>query len=246
MAGPTHTNAPHEDRDHITGTATTGHEWDGIKELNTPLPRWWVNIFYACIIWSFGYWVVYPSWPMVSSHMTGVIGYSSRAEVQVELEALKARRTAQAADLGKIELAAIKSDPKLLSLALAQGKAAFGDNCAPCHGLGGAGSKGYPNLNDDDWLWGGSLDEIHVTLQHGIRSGNDDKTPDFGDAGLRSGWHPQEGGGSHRRQFRPDTCRATGGSRVRSRPPGPSSLPKIARRAMAMPARATRNSARRT
>ena len=189
MAGPTHTNTPHEERDHVTGRTTTGHEWDGIKELNTPLPRWWLNIFYACILWSFGYWVVYPSWPMVSSHMTGVIGYSSRADVQVELDALKAKRTAQAADLGKIELAAIKSDPKLLSLAMAQGKAAFGDNCAPCHGLGGAGSKGYPNLNDDDWLWGGSLDEIQTTLQHGIRSTNDDKTrisamPAFGRDGI--------------------------------------------------------------
>jgi cytochrome c oxidase cbb3-type subunit 3 len=189
MAGPTHTNTPHEDRDSVTGTTTTGHEWDGIKELNTPLPRWWLNIFYASIIWAFGYWVVYPSWPLVSGHMTGVIGYSSRADVQVELDALKAKRTAQAADLGKIELAAIKSDPKLLSLAMAQGKAAFGDNCAPCHGLGGAGSKGYPNLNDDDWLWGGSLDEIHTTLQHGIRSSNDDKTrisamPAFGRDGL--------------------------------------------------------------
>jgi cytochrome c oxidase cbb3-type subunit III len=184
MAGHTH-----EDRDHITGTATTGHEWDGIKELNTPLPRWWVNIFYACIIWSLGYWVVYPSWPLVSSHLTGVIGYSSRADVAVELDALKAKRTSQAADLGKVELTAIKADPKLLSLAMAQGKAAFGDNCAPCHGLGGAGSKGYPNLNDDDWLWGGTLAEIHTTLEHGIRSTNDDKTrisamPAFGRDGI--------------------------------------------------------------
>ncbi|OYU47246.1 MAG: cytochrome-c oxidase, cbb3-type subunit III [Rhizobiales bacterium PAR1] len=178
-----------EDRDHITGTATTGHEWDGIKELNTPLPRWWLNIFYATIIWAFGYWVVYPSWPLISSHLPGVTGYSSRAEVAVELDALKAKRTAAAADLGKVELAAIKADPKLLSLALAQGKAAFGDNCAPCHGLGGAGSKGYPNLNDDDWLWGGTLQDIHTTLQHGIRSTNDDKTrisamPAFGKDGI--------------------------------------------------------------
>lgn len=184
MAGQTH-----EDRDHITGTATTGHEWDGIKELNTPLPRWWLNIFYASIIWAFGYWVVYPSWPLVSSHLTGVIAYSSRAEVAVELDALKAKRAAQATDLAKVELGAIKADPKLLSLALAQGKAAFGDNCAPCHGLGGAGSKGYPNLNDDDWLWGGTLAEIHTTLEHGIRSTNDDKTrisamPAFGRDGI--------------------------------------------------------------
>jgi cytochrome c oxidase cbb3-type subunit 3 len=178
-----------EDRDALTGMATTGHEWDGIKELNSPLPRWWLNIFYATIIWSFGYWVVYPSWPLVSDHLRGVIGYSSRADVAVEVEALKARRAAQAADLGKVELAAIKADPKMLALALAQGRAAFGDNCAPCHGIGGAGSKGYPNLNDDDWLWGGTLEDIHKTLQNGIRSANDAETrisamPAFGRDGI--------------------------------------------------------------
>lgn len=178
-----------EDRDALTGMATTGHEWDGIKELNSPLPRWWLNIFYATIIWSFGYWVVYPSWPLVSDHLRGVIGYSSRADVAVEVEALKARRAAQAADLGKVELAAIKADPKMLALALAQGRAAFGDNCAPCHGIGGAGAKGYPNLNDDDWLWGGTLEDIHKTLQNGIRSANDAETrisamPAFGRDGI--------------------------------------------------------------
>lgn len=175
--------------DALTGQKTTGHEWDGIKELNTPLPRWWLNIFYATIIWSLGYWVVYPSWPLISSHMTGVIAYSSRAEVAEELEALKAKRALQAADLAKSDLAAIRADAKMYNLALQQGKAAFGDNCAPCHGLGGAGSKGYPNLNDDEWLWGGSLEEIHTTLKHGIRSSNDANTrisamPAFGKDGL--------------------------------------------------------------
>ena len=175
--------------DVVSGQSTTGHEWDGIKELNTPLPRWWLNILYATIVWSIGYWVVYPSWPLISGHLPGVIGYSSRADVQVELDALKVKRAAQAADLAKVELAVIKADPKMLSLALAQGKAAFGDNCAPCHGLGGAGSKGYPNLNDDDWLWDGTLKGIHLTLENGIRSANNADTrisamPAFGRDGL--------------------------------------------------------------
>jgi cytochrome c oxidase cbb3-type subunit III len=179
----------HNDVDSVTGRTTTGHEWDGIKELNTPLPRWWLNILYASIIWSFGYWIIYPSWPLISSHLPGVIGYSSRADVGVEIEALKAQRAVQAADLGKVELAAIKADPKLLTLAMAQGRAAFGDNCSGCHGLGAAGSKGYPNLNDDDWLWGGGLDDIHTTLLHGIRSTNAPETrlsvmPAFGKDGL--------------------------------------------------------------
>ena len=177
------------ERDAITGQMTTGHEWDGVKELNTPLPRWWLNIFYATIVWSLGYFVVYPSWPMVSSHLPGVIGYSSRGEATAEIEAQRAKRAAQVADLGKVELAAINADPKLLNLALAQGKAAFGDNCAPCHGLGGAGSKGYPNLNDDEWLWGGSLDEIHTTLTNGVRVSTNPDTrisamPAFGRDGL--------------------------------------------------------------
>jgi cytochrome c oxidase cbb3-type subunit III len=179
----------HEEIDHVTGTATTGHDWDGIKELNTPLPRWWLNIFYATIIWSFGYWVVYPSWPGITGHAKGVLGYSSRAEVQVELDALKAQRAAGAAGIATADVVAIKADPKMLAMALAQGKAAFGDNCAPCHGLGATGSKGYPNLNDDDWLWGGTLPEILTTLQHGIRSGNDSETrisqmPAFGKDGI--------------------------------------------------------------
>ncbi|HRE21196.1 MAG TPA: cytochrome-c oxidase, cbb3-type subunit III [Rhabdaerophilum sp.] len=183
MAGNT------EEKDVITGRTTTGHEWDGIKELNTPLPRWWLNVFYATILWSIAYYVVYPAWPGITSYTKGMFGYSSRAEVAVELDALKAKRAAAAADLAKVELAAIKADPKLLNLALAQGKAAFGDNCAPCHGIGGAGSKGYPNLNDDDWLWGGSLEDIHTTLKHGVRSTNDDNTrisamPAFGRDGI--------------------------------------------------------------
>lgn len=184
MAGHTH-----DDIDHITGTATTGHEWDGIKELNTPLPRWWVNIFYATIIWALGYYVAYPSWPGISSYAKGVLGYSSRAEVAADLEELKALRAKAAADLAKADVGAIKADPKMLALALAQGKAAFGDNCAPCHGTGGAGAKGYPNLNDDDWLWGGKLTDIYTTLQHGVRSGNDAETrisamPAFGKDGI--------------------------------------------------------------
>jgi cytochrome c oxidase cbb3-type subunit 3 len=183
MAGHT------EEHDAVTGRTTTGHEWDGIKELNTPLPRWWLNVFYATIIWSIGYFIAYPAWPGVSSYTRGVLGYSSRADVAVEVEALKARRAAQAADLATVELAAIKADPKLLSLAIAQGKAAFGDNCAPCHGIGATGSKGYPNLNDDEWLWGGSLEDIHTTLKHGIRSSNDADTrisamPAFGRDGI--------------------------------------------------------------
>jgi cytochrome c oxidase cbb3-type subunit 3 len=162
----------HGDIDRVSGKSTTGHEWDGIKELNTPLPRWWVITFYATILWAIGYWIVYPAWPMLWSHTTGVLGYSSRAEVAVELANLEKIRGDKMVVLGAAPLAEIEKDPALLALARARGKTVFGDNCAPCHGSGGAGAKGYPNLNDDDWLWGGSLDQIMRTIQFGARSGH--------------------------------------------------------------------------
>lgn len=164
--------ADHNDIDSVTGTATTGHAWDGIKELNTPLPRWWVITFYITIIWAIGYWIVYPAWPLVASHTQGLFGYSSRADVAVELANLEKIRGAKMVALGSASLADIEKDPALLALARARGKTVFGDNCAACHGTGATGAKGFPNLNDDDWLWGGTLEQIEQTIRYGARSGN--------------------------------------------------------------------------
>jgi cytochrome c oxidase cbb3-type subunit 3 len=166
----------HSDVDRLTGTSTTGHAWDGIKELNTPLPRWWLWTFYLTIIWSIAYWVVYPAWPLVTTHTKGIIGYSSRANVAQDLADLAARRGAQAKALETASLEEIRTSPEMSRIAMARGKAAFGDNCAGCHGLGGAGAKGYPNLNDDDWVWGGKLEDIQKTLLHGIRWSTDEST----------------------------------------------------------------------
>ncbi|MGE5158298.1 MAG: cytochrome-c oxidase, cbb3-type subunit III [Gemmatimonas sp.] len=163
----------HNEIDSVSGTATTGHEWDGIKELNTPLPRWWVYTFYITIIWAIGYWILYPAWPLISGNTPGILGYSSRARLAVELADLNQMRGAKMAALGAASLADIEKDPNLLALARARGKTVFGDNCAPCHGSGAAGAKGFPNLNDDDWLWGGTLDQIEQTIRYGARSGND-------------------------------------------------------------------------
>ena len=164
--------AEHKDIDQVSGTSTTGHQWDGIKELNTPLPRWWVITFYITIVWAFGYWMVYPAWPLLTSHTTGLFGYSTRGDVAIELANLEKIRGDKMVKLGAAPLAEIEKDPALLALARARGKTVFGDNCAPCHGSGGAGAKGYPNLNDDEWLWGGSLEQILQTIQFGIRSGH--------------------------------------------------------------------------
>jgi cytochrome c oxidase cbb3-type subunit 3 len=174
--------------DHVTGTATTGHVWDGIRELNTPLPRWWLWTFYATIVWSIGYWVVYPSWPLVSGYTKGFFAWQSREAIVNDIAGLKAIRGPMVDKLAAASLQQIVNDADLLEFARAQARPIFNENCAPCHGSGGSGTKGFPNLNDDDWLWGGKLDEVAQTIQHGIRS-SDAKTrvggmPAFGRDGI--------------------------------------------------------------
>lgn len=163
-----------KERDAVTGTETTGHVWDGIKELNTPLPKWWVYVLYATIVWSIGYWVVYPAWPSLTSYTTGMMGYNSRAEHSAEV--------ARAADAQKVwldKIAAssvdqISADPELVEFAQNGGRAIFAENCAPCHGAGGQGAPGFPVLADDSWLWGGDLANIEKTIRHGVRSTDPD------------------------------------------------------------------------
>ena len=159
--------------DAVTGTATTGHEWDGLRELNTPLPRWWLWLFYMTIVWAVGYWIVYPAWPLLTSSTQGVLGWHTRSAVESDLAELKALRGPMVQKLAAASVADIVANPQLLDFARAQGRVAFADNCAPCHGAGGGGAKGYPNLNDDDWLWGGKLADIENTIRHGARAGDD-------------------------------------------------------------------------
>lgn len=179
------------ERDEHTGVETTGHEWDGIKELDNPLPRWWLWIFYGCIAWSIVYWVLMPAWPGLNGYTRGLMNQSDRADVVSELSALQAQRGRGEALLMSASLQQIEADPALQAHALAVGQSVFGDNCASCHGAGGGGAKGYPNLRDDVWLWGGSLEEIEHTLQVGIRSTHADTRmsmmPAFGRDGLLTG-----------------------------------------------------------
>src|SRR5208283_1914916 len=175
--------------DKVSGQTTTGHEWDGIRELNTPLPRWWLYLFYLCIAYAVAYWIVYPAWPLASSYTSGLFGYTNRGRVAEDIAAGQAARMQMAAGLEKASLAEIAADPKLTEIALAEGKAAFGDNCTPCHGSGGQGQKGYPNLTAGRWLWGGTLDQIQATITHGIRYASDADTrtsamPAFGRDGI--------------------------------------------------------------
>jgi cytochrome c oxidase cbb3-type subunit 3 len=162
----------HPETDEHSGVETTGHEWDGIKELDNPLPRWWLYILYASILFSIGYWIVMPAWPGLTGYTKGYLGQSDRVEVTRQLAALQVQRGETAKILTNASLAQIEQDPALQAYALSVGQSIFGDNCATCHGQGGTGGKGYPNLRDDVWLWGGSLDQIHQTLMYGVRSGH--------------------------------------------------------------------------
>ncbi|MEX2454905.1 MAG: cytochrome-c oxidase, cbb3-type subunit III [Rhodospirillaceae bacterium] len=153
---------------------TTGHEWDGIREFDNPMPRWWLWVFYASIVWSIGYWIVMPAWPLVTGHTKGVLGYSQRAVVEAQLARSRAAQSVYLDRIAGASLAEIRNDPDLLVFAVAGGRSAFAVNCSQCHGSGAQGAKGYPNLNDDSWLWGGTLEEIAHTIRHGIRSGDED------------------------------------------------------------------------
>lgn len=176
--------------DDVSGVETTGHEWDGLKELNNPLPRWWLWVFYVCIIWSVGYWVVYPAWPTLSGATKGTAGWTRINRLEKEQQEITNRQAAYLSDFKVSSFDKIMNDERLYAFAVAGGSAVFKDNCATCHGTGGAGGRGYPNLNDDDWLWGGRIDDIYSTISYGVRSGHE-KThigmmPAFGRDGLMS------------------------------------------------------------
>lgn len=177
-----------KERDAITGVETTGHEWDGLKELNNPAPRWWLWVFFATVVWSVGYWVVYPTWPTLSGHTQGKLGWTQYKRLKETQAEIVARKTEHLEKLAGKSLEEIKNAPDMYAFAVAGGNAAFKDNCATCHGSGGAGGNGYPNLNDDDWIWGGSLEEIYNTIKVGVRSGHPDMRdatmPAFGRDGI--------------------------------------------------------------
>lgn len=172
--------------DEFSGTQTTGHEWGGIKELDTPMPRWWLISFWISVFWTVGYLAIYLFWPLITDTHKGFFGYSSsRAEFANTMVGVKASQAKFLAKINDLSLEQIRADKELATFAYAGGKSAFALNCSQCHGSGAAGAPGYPNLNDDNWLWGGTLEDIHTTISHGIRFEQDDDTrvsemPGFG------------------------------------------------------------------
>jgi cytochrome c oxidase cbb3-type subunit 3 len=151
---------------------TTGHSWDGIEEYDNPMPRWWVWVFYACIVWGIGYSIAYPAWPLISGATPGLLGASTRADVVVEIKRFDDANAAIKTRLVEADMTAISQDPELVSFATNAGAAVFRTNCSTCHGSGANGveAAGYPSLLDDDWLWGGDIENIQATITHGIRN----------------------------------------------------------------------------
>ncbi|WP_342070043.1 cytochrome-c oxidase, cbb3-type subunit III [Yoonia algicola] len=166
-------NKTEKDIDEVTGTDTTGHSWDGIKELNNPLPRWWLWTFYITIVWAIAYTVAYPAWPLVSKATSGLLGYSTRAEVAQDIARFEQANAEISAQLASADLGTLAENEELSRFATSAGGAVFRNNCSQCHGSGAAGAVGYPNLLDDDWLWGGDFENIEYTVRHGIRNEED-------------------------------------------------------------------------
>lgn len=174
------------DIDDVSGVETTGHEWDGIKELNNPLPRWWLWTFYASIVFSIGYVIYYPAIPLVEGSTMGISGETNRSLLQAELTKADAAKAGLLSRIDSTSLEEIRTTDELFRFAVAGGSSLYKVNCSQCHGSGAQGAPGYPNLNDDDWLWGGDLESIYTTIKHGVRNTDDDdarisEMPAFGD-----------------------------------------------------------------
>ncbi len=162
------------ERDEISGVETTGHEWDGIKELNNPLPRWWLIILYLTIIWAVIYMIFMPAIPLVNSYTKGVLDWSSRASLEQSMEQAEAQQRPYMERISADSLEQIQNDAELAGFVQAGGRSAFAVNCSQCHGAGAQGGIGYPNLNDDGWIWGGTLEDIYTTIKYGIRNAHEE------------------------------------------------------------------------
>ena len=173
------------EKDAVTGKDTTGHEWDGVKELNNPLPKWWLYVFYATIVYALAWFVLFPAIPYGTGYTKGLLGSTAREEVAESIDQAQAARAGRLSELKAIGLPELQDRPDLLAFAVQGGQSIFADNCAGCHALGGAGQSIYPTLADDDWLWGGTYDEIYHTIWHGVRNADEEsrysEMPVFGE-----------------------------------------------------------------
>jgi cytochrome c oxidase cbb3-type subunit 3 len=175
---------PVGERDPHTGIHTTGHEWSGITELDTPIPRA-VKIFYA-LAFAIGLamWILLPTWPLLTTYTPGLLGFSQRDFVQGQLAEAVDQRADWADRIAMLDLNDTSGDPDLQAIAVKTGETLFIDNCAVCHGRDASGGPGFPDLRDGAWLWGGTAEDIHETLRVGINSQHDEtrlgQMPAFG------------------------------------------------------------------
>ena len=175
----------HEEvRDSHTGYLTTGHEWNGITELNTPVPRPVYFFLTIAVLFSIGYWILMPAWPLGDSYTKGLLGSDQRSIIAASLKDAAADRSVWTRKIAKEDYAQILTDPALMTNVRETGHVLFGDNCAVCHGIDAKGGPGFPNLTTSSWLWGGKPEDIFNTIRVGINSAHKDsrssQMPAFG------------------------------------------------------------------
>jgi len=176
------------ERDKYTGHMTTGHEWNGIKELNTPVPKVLIGFLIAGLVFSIGYWIVMPAWPLGDRHTKGTLGFDQRDFVEQQLRSSAEEKSVWSDQINQSDFRQIVESPELMQIVSQSGPALYEDNCAMCHGAMGDGALYFPRLNDQVWLWGGKPEEILHTLTVGINSRHKESRialmPAFGDSGV--------------------------------------------------------------
>ena len=163
------------ERDEVSGQNTTGHEWDGIKELDTPIPKPAIWAYGLTSLFAVLYWILFPAWPYVTDFTRGLLDYSSRATVMASVEEAAAARSAADQALAAGDLTALAADPAIRAAHEDEASILYLDNCAACHGRDLKGQIGFPNLTDGHWLWSGDVEEIATTLRYGINSGHEEE-----------------------------------------------------------------------
>lgn len=178
------------ERDPYTGHMTTGHEWNGIKELNTPVPKVIFGFLSAAFLFALGYWYFMPAWPLGDTYTRGSLGIDQRTEIQEQLAEAEAASADWKTAMEAADFDTIRADVELMDIVRESGSALYRDNCSMCHGSDGEGGRYFPRLNDDAWLWSDDPDAILHTLRVGINANHPEtrvgQMPAFGDNGTLS------------------------------------------------------------
>lgn len=160
-----------KERDEVTGEKTTGHEWNGIKELDTPVPRGILLFVIVTHVFAVIWWVLMPAFPLGWTYTQGVLGIDQFDSADQAIVETQMSRETWANAIMELPPEEVLADPVLMERVVDTGHQLFGDNCAACHGREAEGGIGYPDLTDNDWIWGdGSVTAIADTLRVGINA----------------------------------------------------------------------------